>query len=38
MVLACDVKILKLRDIEKFSSMFLGYDILARRFVPYAYV
>lgn len=28
---------LKLQDIEKFSSMFLGYDLLARRFVPYAY-
>ena len=34
----CVLAILKLRDIEKFSSMFLGYDILARRFVPYAYV
>ena len=28
---------LKLQDVEKFSSMFLGYDLLARRFVPYAY-
>jgi glutaredoxin len=28
---------LKLQDIEKFSSMFLGYDLLARRFVPYSY-
>lgn len=28
---------LKLQDIEKFSSMFLGYDLLGRRFVPYAY-
>lgn len=28
---------LKLQDIEKFSTMFLGYDLLARRFVPYAY-
>jgi len=28
---------LKLQDLEKFSSMFLGYDLLARRFVPYAY-
>lgn len=28
---------LKLQDIEKFSSMFIGYDLLARRFVPYAY-
>jgi glutaredoxin len=28
----------KLRDIEGFSSMFLNYDVLARRWVPYAYV
>ncbi len=28
---------LKLQDVEKFSSMFLGYDLLARRFVPYSY-
>ena len=28
---------LKLQDVEKFSSMFLGYDLLAKRFVPYAY-
>ncbi len=28
---------LKLQDLEKFSSMFLGYDLLARRFLPYAY-
>jgi glutaredoxin len=27
---------LKLQDVEKFSSMFLGYDLLARRWVPYA--
>ncbi len=29
---------LKLQDVEKFSSMFLGYDVLARRWVPYAYI
>lgn len=29
---------LKLRDIEGFSNTFLGYDLLARRWVPYAYV
>jgi glutaredoxin len=29
---------LKLRDVETFSSMFLGYDLLARRWTPYAYV
>jgi glutaredoxin len=28
---------LKLQDLEKFSSMFVGYDLLARRFVPYSY-
>jgi glutaredoxin len=29
---------LKLQDIEKFSTMFLNYDVLARRWVPYGYV
>jgi len=29
---------LKLQDVEKFSTMFLGYDLLARRYVPYAYL
>lgn len=28
---------LKLQGIETFSSMFLSYDLLARRYVPYAY-
>lgn len=28
----------KLRDVESFSTMFLGYDLLARRWVPYAYL
>ncbi|MEJ6397137.1 glutaredoxin family protein [Yoonia sp. 208BN28-4] len=28
----------KLRDIESFSTMFLNYDLLARRWVPYAYI
>ena len=28
---------LKLQDVERFSTMFLGYDLLARRWVPYAY-
>jgi glutaredoxin len=28
----------KLRDIESFTTMFLNYDLLARRWVPYAYV
>jgi glutaredoxin len=34
----CVLAILKLRDIESFSNMFLGYDLLAQRYVPYAYV
>ena len=34
----CVLAILKLQDIETFSSMFLGYDMLARRWVPYAYI
>jgi glutaredoxin len=34
----CVLAILKLRDVESFSSMFLGYDLLARRWVPYSYV
>ncbi|KPL67673.1 membrane protein [Erythrobacter sp. SG61-1L] len=29
---------LKLQDVEKFATMFLGYDLLARRWVPYAYL
>ena len=29
---------LKLRDVESFSNAFLGYDLLARRWVPYAYL
>lgn len=34
----CLLASLKLRDIESFSGMFLGYDLLARRWVPYAYI
>jgi glutaredoxin len=34
----CILAMLKLRDLESFSTMFLGYDLLARRFVPYAYL
>lgn len=30
--------LLKLQDVEKFSTMFLNYDLLARRWVPYSYV
>lgn len=32
------LSMLKLQDVEKFSSMLLGYDLLARRWVPYAYL
>ncbi len=32
----CVLAMLKLQDIERFSLMFLGYDLLARRWVPYA--
>ncbi len=28
----------KLQDVEQFSTMFLGYDLLARKWVPYAYI
>ncbi len=30
--------ILKLRDLSAFSNQFLGYDLLAQRFVPYAFI
>ena len=34
----CILALLKLQDIESFSTMFLAYDLLARKFVPYSYV
>jgi glutaredoxin len=34
----CFLAILKLQDVERFSTMFLNYDLLARRWVPYAYL
>jgi len=34
----CILAMLKLQDVESFSSMFLNYDLLARRFVPYSYI
>ena len=34
----CLLAMLKLQDVEKFSTMFLNYDLLARRWVPYGYV
>ena len=34
----CVLAYLKLRDIESFSTMFLNYDLLAKRWVRYGYV
>jgi glutaredoxin len=34
----CVLALLKLQDVERFSSMFLNYDLLARRWVPYGHV
>ena len=34
----CILAILKLQNLETFSNMFLGYDLLAQRVVRYAYV
>jgi glutaredoxin len=30
--------LMKLRDVEGFSTMFLNYDVLAQRWVPYGYI
>lgn len=34
----CILALLKLQDVESFSTMFLNYDLLARRWIPYAYI
>ena len=34
----CILALLKLQDVESFSAMFLNYDLLAKRYVPYSYV
>ena len=34
----CGLGYLKLRDVESFSTMFLNYDLLARRWVRYSYL
>ena len=34
----CVLALLKLQNIETFSSMFLNYDLLAKRWVPYSYI
>lgn len=37
-LMMCLLAMLKLQDVESFSSMFLNYDLLARRWVPYGYL
>ncbi|RIY02853.1 glutaredoxin family protein [Aureimonas flava] len=37
-VAMCLLALQKLQDVESFSTMFLNYDLLARRWVPYSYV
>ncbi len=32
------LSLLKLQDVESFSTMFLNYDLLAQRWVPYSYI
>jgi glutaredoxin len=34
----CALAMLKLQNVESFATMFLGYDLLARRWVPYSYI
>ncbi len=34
----CLLALQKLQDVESFSTMFLNYDLLARRWVPYGYL
>ena len=34
----CVLAILKLQNIETFSTMFLNYDLLAKRWLPYGYI
>jgi glutaredoxin len=33
----CVLALLKLQDVERFATMFLNYDLLAKRWVPYSY-
>ena len=30
--------LMKLRDVDSFATMFVGYDLLAKRWLPYAYI
>ncbi len=34
----CILAVQKLQDIDSFATMFLGYDLLAQRWVPYSYL
>jgi glutaredoxin len=34
----CVLALLKLQNVEKFATMFLNYDLLANRWVPYSYI
>lgn len=34
----CALALLKLQNVETFSAMFLNYDLLAKRWVPYSYI
>ncbi len=34
----CVLAIQKLQDVRSFSTMFLGYDLLAQKWVPYSYI
>lgn len=34
----CVLAILKLQNVESFSTMFLNYDLVAKRWVPYSYI
>lgn len=34
----CLLAVQKLQDVESFSTMFLNYDLLAQRWVPYSYI
>lgn len=37
-VAMCLLAVPKLQDVDAFATMFLGYDLLARRWLPYAYL
>lgn len=37
-VAMCLLAVPKLQDVDAFATMFMGYDLVARRWVPYAYI